>query len=167
MKNIAPLLAFWLCSSFLPAFAQDCPDPCVATVQIASNGSPPVGTSLSMAVRDVTGGDCQYLSLSELPPFGICLPKQSCSATVVAIYNGNNTHCVEYNDCGSLGTGSGYNFSTLVSVCGENGEQTGGNLQIEIGTCNPNYDPNNCPPDSPVGSVAYAIVGWLRCSGCL
>lgn len=166
MKNIAPLLALWLCSSFLPAFAQDCPDPCVANVQIASSGSPPNGTFATIVVLGTLNGDCQYLSFWETP-LGFCYPKQTCKARLKSMYSGNNTHCIEYNQCGDLGTGPGTSYSTVVSVCGENGEQTGGNLQIEIGTCNPNYDPNNCPPDSPVGSVAYAVVAWLRCSGCL
>lgn len=155
-RFIAPLL---LC---LPASSQGDPpaDPCadavtcLANISATGNGALPADTALYVNNTTTANGSGWWTGEA-------CRTCTNCRGAYTINWDGDGTHCAEQHPCGSIGSGWGNLTLGLWAPCNDCGTE-----QFELGPCQPNWDPSQCPPTPPLASVAYAVVVQLNCNSC-
>jgi hypothetical protein len=73
-------------------------------------------------------------------------------------------YAVSYNNCGQLAEGpnGGGVRGTYYEACGDWVDFT-----FSLGAPNPNYNPNNCPPSTPIqGEPEYSVTKRFDCGKC-
>jgi len=140
---------------------QGCPAVCGSSFfMIGSSGELPECAVFIVQSLDSEPGWGIKISDPENPGQTACLPCESCENKILFTFNTQSCgddYAVAYNNCGSLveGPNGGGIRSTFYEACGDWLD-----FSFEIGVPNPDYDPANCPPDTPILGESTYLEDW-------